>query len=85
MSLNAKNFENKFIFNDENLVRVLKSLGKFRYIPNPGNLGDSLIASATYQFFERYNLSDCITFDKRCETVVYGGGALGFKLISRFG
>ena len=39
---------------DDELVVLIQQLsGKINYLPNPGNAGDSLIACATYQFFER--------------------------------
>ena len=42
---------------DDELVVLIQQLGgKVNYLPNPGNAGDSLIACATYQFFERNNI-----------------------------
>lgn len=69
-----KNFSS-FIVNNENILSVLRSLGKFRYIVNPGNLGDCLIETATFQFFEDHQLLSYITNDKNCENIVYAGGA----------
>lgn len=74
--LDDKNFENNFVIDDGNLVRELRSLGRFRYVPNMGNLGDCLIATATYQFFDKYGLMDCLTDDANCENIVYGGGGV---------
>ena len=76
IELNGDNFNNALQINDENLIQVLKSLGRFRYIPNPGNLGDGLIANATYQFFEEYDLISMMTDDESCGNIVYGGGGI---------
>ena len=37
---------------------------KIYFLPNPGNAGDSLIAAATFQFFEKNNIQKRI-FKKR--------------------
>lgn len=51
---------------------------KIYFLPNPGNAGDSLIAAATFQFFERHHISyEVVTndsFDSKGKIVVYGGG-----------
>lgn len=70
-----KNFANSFKVDDQKLLTVLRSLGKFRYITNPGNLGDCLIETATFQFFERNRLLSLITTDEDCGNIVYAGGA----------
>lgn len=49
------------------------------YCPNPGNAGDSAIATATYQLFDRVGLQyHCVgwdeNFDSEGKAVVYGGG-----------
>jgi len=49
------------------------------YIPNPGNAGDSLIAHATRQMFDRLDLdyewvNDYRSVDPRGRVVIYGGG-----------
>ncbi len=48
------------------------------YLPNPGNAGDSVIAAATYQLFDRLALSYETPrfgrFDPLQRVVVYGGG-----------
>ena len=74
IKLSDQNFINNFPIDDKNIISVLKSLGTFQYIVNPGNLGDCLIETATYQFFERHGLMASITSDKDCENIVYGGG-----------
>jgi len=51
---------------------------KVFYYPNPGNAGDSLIACATYQLFERihlkYEVIDEASSIPDGSTIVYGGG-----------
>lgn len=51
---------------------------KVNYIPNPGNGGDSVIATGTYQAFERAGLSYVLpppsSLDATKAVVVYGGG-----------
>jgi exopolysaccharide biosynthesis predicted pyruvyltransferase EpsI len=48
------------------------------YTPNPGNAGDSLIAAATYQLFERVGIDYTVVrpnlLDARGKTLIYGGG-----------
>lgn len=60
------------------LERTLTSLGHFVYFPNPGNLGDELIAVATVQQFDNLGLSyEMYNENKEYEegfTLVYGGG-----------
>lgn len=80
MQLNDKNFENHFSVDDNCLLSELRGLGKFRFIPNPGNLGDCLIANATYQFFDKYGLMNSMTKDAMCQNIVYGGAAYGFLI-----
>ncbi len=58
----------------------LRGLGHFVYYPNPGNLGDELIAAATVQLFERLGLS-FETYEEGRDygsayTLVYGGGGI---------
>jgi exopolysaccharide biosynthesis predicted pyruvyltransferase EpsI len=51
---------------------------KIFFLPNPGNAGDSLIAAATFQFFEKHNIAyEIVTnnqFDSKGKIIVYGGG-----------
>lgn len=62
---------------DLQLINELKKLGKFTYIPNPGNAGDMLIATATMGFFEKYKLTyEMYNTDANIDTVVYGGGGI---------
>ena len=62
------------------LAAYLTSIdGTLYYYPNPGNAGDSLIASATYQLFRKNNIDiRLITsrrrFDAKGKIAVYGGG-----------
>lgn len=48
------------------------------YFPNPGNAGDSVIAAATYQMFNRLGLTYSTPRLERCNVnnriVIYGGG-----------
>ncbi len=62
------------------LLSCLRGLGHFVYYPNPGNLGDELIAAATVQLFERLGLS-FETYEEGRDygsdyTLVYGGGGI---------
>lgn len=67
---------------DEMFFDLEKHLGtlkgtKFVYLPNSGNAGDSFIAHATYQLFDRLGLdfeigNELLTYPGR--TVVWGGG-----------
>ncbi len=63
---------------NENLIRELKKLEKFSYIPNRGNLGDMLIAAATYSFFKKNKLkySEYNKYGENAKSIVYGGGGL---------
>ena len=49
-----------------------------QYVPNPGNAGDSIIASATYQVFDRiglkYEMHTPNDFESTNQIVIYGGG-----------
>lgn len=48
------------------------------YLPNPGNAGDSVMASATYQLLDaagiRYRVPHLGTLDPAGQTILYGGG-----------
>ena len=64
---------------DDELVVLLHQLGgKINYLPNPGNAGDSLIACATFQFFERNNISYSVCSSENDieagDVFVFGGG-----------
>lgn len=56
----------------------LNNLGHFIYYPNPGNLGDGLIAASTVSLFERMGLSYELYDERKHKhesfTLVYGGG-----------
>ena len=79
IKLSTKKFHSLH-FDNNVLVHCLRSLGPFTYIPNPGNMGDMLIAAATFQFFKRYKLPFS-RFDESeaPETIVYGGGGIWTK------
>lgn len=61
------------------LLAQLKKLGEFTYVPNPGNMGDMLIASATLQFFDRKRLPYRMLDGERADVIVYGGGGIWTK------
>lgn len=62
---------------DLQLINELKKIGKFTYIPNPGNAGDMLIAAATMGFFEKHKLPyKMYDTNTNIDTVVYGGGGI---------
>jgi exopolysaccharide biosynthesis predicted pyruvyltransferase EpsI len=58
----------------------LRQFGKQKvlYTPNPGNAGDSIIAAATYQTFDRVGLNYTVVrpslLDARGQIVICGGG-----------
>ncbi|MBE6463595.1 MAG: hypothetical protein E7005_07590 [Alphaproteobacteria bacterium] len=81
IKLDTKNFNNINI-DDTNLINELSDIGEFTYIPNPGNMGDMLIAAATLQFFKKHNLKfNIYNGTNIAKTVVYGGGgSLDWKL-----
>lgn len=61
------------------LAALLAPGGRIFYVPNGGNLGDNLIASATLQQFERVGLSWTFLHGQRQtvsanDLLVYGGG-----------
>ncbi len=76
LNVSSENFH-PFPINDSLLLKKLHDLNKFTYIPNPGNMGDMLIAAATLQFFDRNKLPYTM-FQKssKPETIVYGGGGI---------
>lgn len=78
IKLDDKNFS-PFVFDDEILLKELRELGTFTYIPNPGNMGDCLIAKATYDFFDHNNLSYRVYSGMCADTIVYGGGGIWVK------
>lgn len=67
----------KVQLDDSQLINELKKIGKFTYIPNPGNAGDMLIAAATMGFFEKHKLPyKMYDTNTNIDTVVYGGGGI---------
>ena len=63
------------------LAEKLKSIGHFVYHPNPGNIGDVLIAVASMQIFEKLGMSyemydETKTYDTPHNLVFGGGGAM---------
>ena len=76
INVSSKNFH-PFTTDDSLLLSKLKNLKEFTYIPNPGNMGDMLIAAATLQFFDRNKLHyTMFQKSKKSETIVYGGGGI---------
>lgn len=60
---------------DDNLIECLRDLGDFVYMPNSGNMGDMLIASATLQWFDANGIGyRLIKRNEAPEVFVYGGG-----------
>ena len=59
-------------------LKELAEQGELVYCPNAGNAGDSLIACATFQLFERlgihFHLYDEAQFDPNEKILIYGGG-----------
>jgi len=63
--------------NLHSVLAGLKNEGTIRFIPNPGNAGDGLIAAAAWQLFDRLGLLSSITVDANItagDIVVFGGG-----------
>ncbi len=47
------------------------------FVPNPGNVGDAMIAAATFQFLKQYRITPLPvlpTTAERLDVIVYGGG-----------
>jgi len=59
----------------EEILKELKALNGFAFCPNHGNMGDAVIAMATYQFFETNGLKcELLQEHSAPENLVYGGG-----------
>ncbi|MCC8148071.1 polysaccharide pyruvyl transferase family protein [Akkermansia sp.] len=60
------------------VISILLDLGEFIYKPNPGNIGDALIAVATKKLFLEYNLpfipAHSVSPNTLSYNFVYGGG-----------
>lgn len=65
---------------DHILKAWLPTEGEVLYYPNPGNAGDALIATATWQCFDRVGIRPCVTrpehFPHRGLIILGGGGNL---------
>ena len=67
-------------FDQSSLIDLLLSVKNdaIKYVPNPGNAGDSLIAYSTFQLFRRLDLNVSIYHSETSfmenDVVVYGGG-----------
>lgn len=55
--------------NDENLLKEIKSLDGFYFLPNLGNLGDILISCSEFQYFNltklKYDVIDIFNIKKQ--------------------
>lgn len=76
-----ENYQNFHPINLDNstLLNELKKMKSFLFIPNPGNMGDILIAAATIEFFKKHQLNFTIYTKNNNEAkneknIVYGGG-----------
>ncbi|MBT0719874.1 polysaccharide pyruvyl transferase family protein [Rosenbergiella collisarenosi] len=63
----------------ESIIKFYHSQHTFVYKANPGNAGDGVIASATYDFFEKFNLdfemySASAKYNPNEHVLVFGGG-----------
>ncbi len=68
--INEQNIDNT------NLLSELSKLSEFTYIPNPGNIGDALIAYTTMRFFDKNNIEYKIYNGQNDKHIVYGGGGI---------
>ena len=76
LQLDARNFHPVSIDNRV-LLEKLRSMEPFTYIPDPGNLGDALLAASTLQFFDTHGLPYCFHEKNGLpENLVYGGGGI---------
>lgn len=79
LNLSDKNFH-PFDIDNNILLQKLEDLKEFTYIPNPGNMGDMLIAASTLLFFDKNKLPYTMFHSaKKIETIVYGGGGIWTK------
>lgn len=71
------------------IINHLKNLGSFQYLPNKGNLGDVVIASSTFEFFEENNLNYKVLDINKIDEItkpfnfVYGGGGIWHELYQK--
>lgn len=61
---------------EDEVDSFIGNLSKFTFLPNHGNLGDALIAAATYQLFEKKGLDYKVYPECYGNTIVYGGGGI---------
>jgi glycosyltransferase involved in cell wall biosynthesis len=77
--LKTKNFS-PFTLDNAALLAELRCIGeRYTYIPNPGNMGDMLIASATLQFFNANKIQYKMFGSSGGNAIVYGGGGIWTK------
>ncbi len=58
------------------LLSALQQMDQFTYIPNPGNMGDMLIAFGTLGFFDENNIQYKMYTGNPDANIVYGGGGI---------
>lgn len=76
LQLDARNFH-PVSMDNRVLLEKLRSMVPFTYIPDPGNLGDALLAASTLQFFDTHDLPYRFhQKNKSFENLVYGGGGI---------
>lgn len=68
----------RFEQDDGPLLNALRPLGKFTFIPDQGNLGDALLATATLRFFDAHHLPYRMLGEssRPADVLVYGGGGI---------
>jgi exopolysaccharide biosynthesis predicted pyruvyltransferase EpsI len=62
--------------NPRHIVHELSKLGSFTFLPNPGNMGDCVIAQAEYQVFAELKLNYTVFRGDVTDNLVYGGGGI---------
>lgn len=76
--------------NNQNIYTTLKDLEHFYFLPNKGNLGDIVIASSEFQYFDannfNYEVYDIFSKGKYDlpYNLVYGGGGIWNKLYQNY-
>lgn len=65
--------------NNDSILSELRHINNFTYIPNPGNMGDMLIAFATLNFFDMHNIPYKLYDGGIDKNIVYGGGGIWTK------
>ncbi|MBR5130207.1 MAG: glycosyltransferase [Alphaproteobacteria bacterium] len=82
LKINADNVSpfSSALLEDDLILQELLPMQNFSYMPNSGNIGDMLIATATMDWFDKNNLKwHRTTEDEFPENFVYGGGGAWLK------